>query len=75
MFAYLIRRILAMVPTLFVISALVFAIIQAPPGDYLSTYIAELERVVRDASVAEKKSRARKPEEPLPELPMGWVPG
>lgn len=43
MFAYVIRRLLAMVPTLFVISTLVFAIIQAPPGDYLSTYMAELE--------------------------------
>ena len=29
--------------TLFVISILVFVIIQLPPGDYLSTYIAELE--------------------------------
>jgi peptide/nickel transport system permease protein len=32
-----------MVPTLLVISFLVFAIIQAPPGDYLSTYMAELQ--------------------------------
>jgi len=40
---YLIRRILTMVLTLSVISALVFIIIQLPPGDYLTTYIAELE--------------------------------
>lgn len=32
-----------MIPTLFVISVLVFVIIQLPPGDYLETYIAELE--------------------------------
>ena len=32
-----------MIPTLIVISAMVFIIIQLPPGDYLSTYIAELE--------------------------------
>ena len=32
-----------MIPTLFVISVLVFAIIQLPPGDYLETYIAELQ--------------------------------
>jgi peptide/nickel transport system permease protein len=43
MFAYLLRRLIVMVPTLLVISFLVFAIIQAPPGDYLSTYIAELQ--------------------------------
>jgi peptide/nickel transport system permease protein len=43
MFRYLIHRILVMIPTLVVISALVFVIIQLPEGDYLSTYIAELE--------------------------------
>lgn len=43
MFRYLIQRILVMIPTLIVISALVFVIIQLPEGDYLSTYIAELE--------------------------------
>jgi peptide/nickel transport system permease protein len=43
MFNYLLRRLIVMVPTLLVISFLVFAIIQAPPGDYLSTYMAELQ--------------------------------
>ena len=43
MFHYLIRRVLIMMVTLLAISALVFIIIQLPPGDYLSTYIAELE--------------------------------
>ncbi len=32
-----------MVPTLFVISVLVFVIIQLPPGDYLSTLVSELQ--------------------------------
>ena len=32
-----------MVPTLLAISAIVFIIIQAPPGDYLETYISELQ--------------------------------
>jgi peptide/nickel transport system permease protein len=40
---FLARRLLTMILTLLVISALVFVIIQLPPGDYLSTYIAELE--------------------------------
>jgi peptide/nickel transport system permease protein len=43
MFGYLVRRLLVMVPTLLLISVLVFVIIQAPPGDYLSTYINELQ--------------------------------
>ena len=41
MLRYLIQRLFVMVPTLLVISFLVFAIIQAPPGDYLETMIAE----------------------------------
>lgn len=42
MFSYLARRLATMAMTLLVISALVFIIIQLPPGDYLSTYMAEL---------------------------------
>jgi len=43
MFRFLIRRTLVMIPTLVVISALVFIIIQLPEGDYLTSYITELE--------------------------------
>jgi peptide/nickel transport system permease protein len=43
MLTYLARRLLTMMLTLLAISALVFMIIQLPPGDYLSSYIAELE--------------------------------
>jgi peptide/nickel transport system permease protein len=43
MLAFLARRLLTMILTLLVISALIFLIIQLPPGDYLSTLIAELE--------------------------------
>ena len=41
--AYILRRILTMIPTLLVISMLVFVIIQLPPGDYLESHIAELQ--------------------------------
>ena len=41
--SYLIKRVLTMIPTLIVISILVFIIIQLPPGDYLESHIAELE--------------------------------
>lgn len=43
MFRYLIQRLLVMIPTLILISIAIFAIIQAPPGDYLETYMAELQ--------------------------------
>ena len=43
MLAYTIHRIIIMVPTLLAISFVVFVIIQLPPGDYLETYIAELQ--------------------------------
>ncbi len=43
MLNYLVQRLLVMIPTLIVVSILVFIIIQLPEGDYLSSYIAELE--------------------------------
>jgi peptide/nickel transport system permease protein len=42
MFAYIVRRILYMIPTLFAISVVVFIIIQLPPGDYLTTLVAAM---------------------------------
>jgi len=43
MFHYIMRRVLIMIPTLIIISAVIFTIIKLPPGDYFSTYIAELQ--------------------------------
>lgn len=43
MLKYLFKRLAMMIPTLIIISILVFIIIQLPPGDYLESYIAELE--------------------------------
>jgi peptide/nickel transport system permease protein len=51
MLSYLIRRILIMVPTLIAISAIVFVIIQLPPGDYLTTMIEELRAQGESASL------------------------
>jgi peptide/nickel transport system permease protein len=41
-FRYLVHRLLIMIPTLLVISFLVFVIIQLPPGDYLTTLLDQL---------------------------------
>ncbi|MEM9029132.1 MAG: ABC transporter permease [Pseudomonadota bacterium] len=43
MVAYILRRVLLMIPTLLLTSALVFTIIELPPGDYFESYMAELE--------------------------------
>jgi peptide/nickel transport system permease protein len=43
MLAFVTRRVLTMIVTVVVISAFVFIIIQLPPGDYLTTYITELQ--------------------------------
>src|SRR5690606_4727494 len=42
MLAYVLRRVAIMIPTLFLISLVSFIIIQLPPGDYLTTYVARL---------------------------------
>ncbi len=43
MLRYVVNRVLLMIPTLIAISVIVFAIIQLPPGNYLESYIAELQ--------------------------------
>ena len=53
MTGYVVRRLLMMIPTLLVISIIVFAIIELPPGDYLDSYVAELES--RGETVDEKE--------------------
>ncbi|OMH39746.1 ABC transporter permease [Motiliproteus sp. MSK22-1] len=40
---YILHRFMLMIPTLIIISFIIFVIIQLPPGDYLESYIAELE--------------------------------
>ena len=52
MLGYIIHRILIMVPTLIVISIAIFTIIHLPPGDYFSTYIAELQSHGEKADLA-----------------------
>ena len=43
MLLYIVRRTLMMIPTLLLISALIFTIMELPPGDYFETYMAELQ--------------------------------
>jgi len=41
MLTYIARRLLAMIPTLFIVSIVTFIIIQLPPGDFLTTLSAQ----------------------------------
>ena len=60
MLRYIVRRIFMMVPTIVVVSVISFVIIQLPPGDWLTTYVANLEaegEEVDEAALAALKSR------------------
>ncbi|WP_253913260.1 ABC transporter permease [Pseudoruegeria sp. HB172150] len=57
---YILKRILWMVPFLFAVSIVAFLLIQAPPGDYLTTYIAKLgesNEVLDQASIENLRAR------------------
>lgn len=43
MLRYLFRRTLLMIPTLLIASALIFTVMQLPPGDFFETYVAEMQ--------------------------------
>lgn len=77
MLVYILRRLLSMIPTLLVISILVFVIIQLPPGDYLESYIAELQS--QGESIDEKKIEFLRHEYgldlPLYQQYLVWVTG
>ena len=77
MAGYVLRRLLTMIPTLLVISVLVFVIIQLPPGDYLESHIAELQ--AQGESVDEKQIQFLREEygldQPLPLQYWYWVTG
>ncbi len=77
MAAYVLRRLLTMIPTLLVISVLVFVIIQLPPGDYLESHIAELQ--AQGESVDEKQIEFLREEygldQPLPLQYWYWLTG
>ncbi|OLP52491.1 ABC transporter permease [Rhizobium rhizosphaerae] len=53
MLRYICWRIAAMVPTLLIISALVFTIIELPPGDYFESYVSEMRAQGEGVDMAE----------------------
>ena len=77
MFNYIAHRILMMIPTLIVISIIVFTIIQLPPGDFLESYMAELQS--QGESVDKQKIAYLRQEygldKSMPEQYWTWVTG
>jgi peptide/nickel transport system permease protein len=53
MLRYILWRITVMIPTLLIISGLVFTIIELPPGDYFESYIADLAAQGEDVDMQE----------------------
>lgn len=52
MLRFVLQRVLLFIPTFLVISIVTFALIQLPPGDYISSYAAQLEASGQEASEA-----------------------
>ena len=72
---YAFYRVLTMIMTLFVVSILIFIIINLPPGDYLSNQIAELRATGQEAGVAEAEFLRKEYalDRPLWEQYLIWV--
>ena len=77
MLGYIIRRIFIAIPTLLLLSVVSFAIIQAPPGDYLTAYVAMLEEsgtVVDPAEVRALRDEFQL-DRPIYEQYLKWMGG
>lgn len=72
---FVLRRVLLMVPTMLVISVVVYAVIQMPPSDFLSTKIAELEMEGNESAKAqiENKKKLFRYDRPAAENYFWWL--
>lgn len=77
MLEFIVRRLLLLIPTVVLISIISFAIIQLPPGDFLTSYIITLEsqgQLVDEALVASLKQQYGL-DQPLTVQYFKWVGG
>ncbi|KAA3510391.1 MULTISPECIES: ABC transporter permease [Agrobacterium] len=77
MLRYILGRLLVMIPTLILISMLVFTIIELPPGDYFESYVSEMRAMGETANLAEiEELRARYGfDQPAPIRYLRWASG
>lgn len=75
MLIYIVRRLFTMIGTLFIISALIFAIINLPEGNFLTNQIANLIATGEEASIAKAKFLATQYslDRPLVEQYFVWI--
>lgn len=60
MWQYMVRRLLLMIPTLFIISVVSFVLIQLPPGDFVTSYAVSLASSGEDVDEAMLESLRRR---------------
>ncbi len=74
-FKFAVRRMATMLLTLLMVSALIFLIINLPPGDYLSNQIAELRSTGQESGVAKAEFLREEYalDRPLPEQYLIWL--
>jgi peptide/nickel transport system permease protein len=77
MIAYIVKRILGMIPTFIIISMITFMIIQLPPGDFVTTAQAEIAASGggMDASAVEAMRIRYGLDQPIPVQYWRWVSG
>ena len=77
MLRYILGRLLVMIPTLILISMLVFTIIELPPGDYFESYVSEMRAMGETANMAEiEELRERYGfDQPAPIRYLRWASG
>jgi len=72
---YVGRRLLIMIPTLLIISVVVFSIIQLPPGDYVTSRIMQLQESGDEAAIEELRDLEKLffLKDPLPARYARWL--
>lgn len=77
MLAYILRRVVAMFPTLFIVSVVTFLIIQLPPGDFFTTLQAQLAETGsgQDTETVKKMQERYGLDKPLYIQYLRWVSG
>ncbi len=69
------RRLLLMVPTMFIVSIIVFTLVQLPPGDFAEMRIArlEMEGTAANAELADELRKLFHLDEPMPQRYVRWM--
>ena len=77
MLAYILRRLLAMIPTLVLVSLVTFIIIQLPPGDFFTTLQAEIAETGggQDKEVIKKLQEVYGLDKPIYVQYLRWIAG